>query len=267
MTAPDWRAQAEAALALADTGHAYRAEWTPPRIASSFEEALEVPKPAVHGLAYPGAFHLISGKPEALKSWVALWLGLEVVRQGGELLVLDLDGTGRVPTLRRLIQMGLEEAELERVGFLDHMGEFASDTDRTVAKWCERAGPVAVVLDAINPATAELGWKLDEEGMVNLEARVIRPLKAAGAYVLATDHVPKSREVDEDYSIGSQRKHAAADVHLRLPLAVPDDPLREPPRGRPDRRARRRRLQPERRRPADGAHGLDPRVGRSTEAK
>ncbi|MFP5450374.1 MAG: AAA family ATPase, partial [Thermoleophilia bacterium] len=194
--------------------------WTPPSILDGVDLDAPPPAPEILGLIYPEKLHLVSGRPEAAKTWLALALGVEATRNGGALLIIDTDGTGQRDLAHRLRGLGLDSDALADVAYTDSPREvFAAENLPGLQGWIrERAtrGPVIVVIDSANPTLAALSYRLDEEGMSQLEAAAIKPLKAAGATVLLIDHIAIHADRDSPYSIGTQRKHAAADVHLRL---------------------------------------------------
>lgn len=196
--------------------------WSPASILDGVDLDAPPPAPELLGLIYPGKFHLVSGRPETAKTWFALAVVDETMRAGGAALVLDTDGGGqRDLAMRLVVDFGLDPDLARQVGYSDDPREwFGTDAAREdVTGWCERMaerGPVVVVIDTLNPTIAALGHKLDEVGMVALEAAVIAPLKRAGAAVIGPDHVAIHAAADSPYSIGTQRKHGAADVHLRL---------------------------------------------------
>ena len=57
--------------------------------------------------------------------------------------------------------------------------------------------------------------------MAAVEAAVIAPIKRAGGTPVLIDHVAMRAAQNSPYSISSQRKHAASDVHLRLEASGP----------------------------------------------
>jgi AAA domain len=196
--------------------------WEPCSILAGVDLDSPPPAPELLGLVYRGKFHLVSGAPEAAKTWFALVVIVEAVRAGGVAIILDTDGGGQLDLARRLEALGLDRELIElSVRYSDNPAEwFGTDEARDrVTAWIKaQSGDAHVIalIDTINPTIAALGHKLDEGGMAAMEAAVIAPLKRAGATVIGPDHVAIHAPKDSPYSISTQRKHAASDVHLRL---------------------------------------------------
>ena len=82
--------------------------------------------------------------------------------------------------------------------------------------------PTLVVIDALTGALTLHGLDPNSGREVELFSReVIDPLRAHGAAVVMLDHLVKDPERRGRFSIGSERKLAAVDVHLGLELLEP----------------------------------------------
>ncbi|MGE0026875.1 MAG: AAA family ATPase [Thermoleophilia bacterium] len=200
--------------------------WEPMAITAGIDLGGAPPSPELLGLAYLGKLLLLSGAPEAAKTWLALAIIRAAVEAGGQALIIDTDGTGQRDIAERLIALGLEPGQLDRIAYSDNPVELfgTPQASERTAGWVAVAageGPVVVVIDSANPTITALGFKVDEAGVSEVEARMFAPLKRAGACVVLIDHVAIHAAKDSPYSIGSQRKHAAADVHLRMVAAGP----------------------------------------------
>lgn len=218
--------------------------WTPAEILDGVDLNAPPPDPDLLGLGYPdGRFHLVSGRPEAAKTWLMLEVAREVMRRDGAVLILDTDGTGQRDIAQRFINLGSDPEDLEgHVFYSDDPSDWfgRSEIDQVLEWLAPLPRPAMLIVDAINPTLAALGMKLDEMGVTELEARVIAPMKRAGVSVWMTDHLAIHADGDSPYSIGSQRKHGAADVHLRIesggePLQRGGQPARFRIRGMKDR--------------------------------
>lgn len=194
--------------------------WTPINLA---QRALEPPEPAtISGLVYPGRRHVFSGKPESLKSWLAMILCVDQIRNGKEACYVDHE-MGARETLTRLRDLCLSDDELSHFiyispdePFLDP--EIIRDTQIMLA---ERQ-PSIVVIDAFTGALSL--QKLNPNIGVEIETyyqTVIDPLRAYGAAIVVLDHLPKDPLNHGMFSIGSERKVGAADVHLGFEIVVP----------------------------------------------
>ncbi len=69
-------------------------------------------------LLYPGRLHWISGEPETLKTWIALWAVIDALTQGARVAFIDLedDAAGLVA---RLDALGMDAIEHHAAGRLD----------------------------------------------------------------------------------------------------------------------------------------------------
>lgn len=235
--------------------------WSPQSILDGIDLDAPPPTPELLGLTYPQKLTLISGRPETAKTWTALVIGRDAIHRGGVVLVVDTDGTGQRDIASRFLNLGLTRGDLARVAYSDDPRTlFNNDTRPALEAWIAdhaTRGPVVVVIDSANPTLAALGYRLDEEGVTQLEAAAINPIKRAGGTPIVIDHVAIHADRDSPYSIGTQRKHAAADVHLRLdslgePLTRNGPPSAYAIRGMKDRPGGLRR------------HGKDHHLGRIT---
>lgn len=177
--------------------------------------------PTIGGLLYPGRRHVISGELESLKSWLVQVLAVQEIRDGHTVIYIDYE-QGPRDTLRRIRDLGLTDAEIAR-GFIyieprDGIGEHIND----VIALLEKHAPTLVAIDAFTGALATHG--LDPNKSTDIErfyTNVIDLFRAGGAAVSILDHLTKDRDTRGKYAIGSERKVAAADVHLSLETIQP----------------------------------------------
>lgn len=188
-----------------------QAAWPP-----DLEDPWVTPRPNLRDVVYMGAFHLVSGKPEAAKTWFAMWCAIPVLRDNGAIVFWDTDGNGQIPTLQRWLQFGVSEDALKNRVY------YATDISQVEDQAEQLDRPTVLIIDTMNPALAQAAdGDLTEKDMLALEKRIILPYKRAGAAIIGTDHIPKNKESDATYSIGTQRKAGASDVHLRLEVEGP----------------------------------------------
>ncbi len=71
-------------------------------------------------LLYPGRLHWISGEPETLKTWIALWAVIDALTQGARVAFIDLedDAAGLVA---RLDALGMDAIEHHAAGRLRYL--------------------------------------------------------------------------------------------------------------------------------------------------
>jgi len=147
------------------------------------------------GMAYAGQVNLIFGDPEGGKTWFCLAAAEEALRQGGTVLVIDLDHNGAAATLSRLIALGAPVPALRDPGrFL-----YCEPDDRTeiltvVADMAEWQPDVAVV-DSIGELLPLFGSSSNSaDDFTTVHTRVLKPLARTGAAVLAVDHLAKGQD-------------------------------------------------------------------------
>jgi len=221
----DWPGDREQFVELVHQAKAQPGEphsWTPIDLVAT---ANEPPEPAtIGGIAYPGRRHVYSGEPETLKSWAALVLCVEEIRAGRTVLYIDFNEMGGRDVLERLRALGLTDEEIrERFIYLEpHEAMTDPAVLADVAALVRDRNPSLVVLDAFTGALET--HRLDPASGVEVQrfySTVIDPLRAGGAGVLALDHLKKDPTSRGKFSIGSERKIGACDVHLGFEAVKP----------------------------------------------
>ena len=174
-------------------------------------------EPTICGLAYPGRRHSWSGTQESCKTWAALIVALEHIRDGGVVLHVDFE-MFECETRDRLRQLGASEDELAR--FLHVEPETPSDVD-VINGLVDHHSSTLVIVDAA--AGAYDLQDLDDNKRQDAErfARwVIDPFRARGVATIVLDHVTKNADTRGKYAIGSERKTGGTDVHLGFDARV-----------------------------------------------
>ncbi len=187
--------------------------WQPVDIATAADTP--PPDPAFHHqVIYPDGRHLISGEPEAMKSWFALTAIRPALDAGGTALVINTDGTPTWDIAQRLQALGHTDQELRhRIAVVNPTDP---PTKEDVQHLVDR-GDTLIILDALDPAGHLIGADTNtSEGIQIVMRTLVDPF--AGRCVLIIDHVAKDKESRGRYAIGSQRKLAAVDVHIGLEL-------------------------------------------------
>lgn len=179
--------------------------------------------PTIGGLVYPGRRHLFSGEPESLKSWVALVLCLEQIREGQNVMYVDFEMGGR-ETLSRLRAMGATDDELRAYFIYIEPDESFQDPEvkRDTVTLIGDRKPSLIILDAFTGALQV--HKLDPNKSIDVEAfyrGVVDPLRSHNAGVVVLDHLAKDPNTRGRFAIGSERKVGAAEVHLGFEVIVP----------------------------------------------
>lgn len=210
---------------------------TPPHVASAsggathswvpinlHERAANPPEPpTISNIIYPGRRHIFSGEPGSFKSWAVLVVMAEEMRKGRAVMYVDHE-MGFVEMTERLKQLGTTDEQLDNLFiYIEPAEPFTSEPafSDTVALIRER-NPSLVVIDAFTGCLALHG--IDPDSGVQVERfyqTVVNPLRSAGAAVVLLDHLPKNREGRGQYSINSERKVGATDVHLSFTIIQP----------------------------------------------
>lgn len=228
------QAAAEAALRALSPGPAAngaeppdesgRTSWAPVDLAALDEGP--PPQPEIlrtndgeRALVYVGKRHLVTGKPEAAKSWFCLACCLDVIRGGKTAAYFDFDLMGAAEAKRRMRALGASDEDLVRLLFVEPDAGF---DDAAAAWWAPTLATGALgiaVFDAQNPGLELHGLKPNsDEDVARFQRVVIGHFHRAGVTTIVADHLPKDREAPPEYAINSQRKLAGVDVCLRLEL-------------------------------------------------
>lgn len=169
------------------------------------------------GIVYPGKRHVFSGPQESAKTMAAHAIGIEVVRDGGTLILIDFE-MGAWDTRDRLKRFGATSDDLNRVHYIEPSDPADDHTmERLLA-----LHPTLVIVDAAAGAYDLQG--LDDNKRLDVERFTrlyVRAFWRAGVATILLDHVVKNTELRGRYTIGSERKVGGADVHLGFDVITP----------------------------------------------
>jgi hypothetical protein len=196
--------------------------WTPVDLIATVN--LPPEPPSISGLAYPGRRHVYSGEPETLKSWLVLILSVDEIHARHNVLYIDFNEMGGRDVLERLRALGLSDEQIsERFIYIEpHEAMTDPGVLADVTALIDARDPSLVVLDAFTGALET--HKLDPASGVDVQRfyrTVIDPLRAKGAALIVLDHLKKDPTNRGKFSIGSERKIGAADVHLGFEVIHP----------------------------------------------
>jgi hypothetical protein len=169
------------------------------------------------GLLYPGKRHIFSGPQESAKTLAAYLLALQVIRDGGTVVLLDFE-MGAYDARARLTDLGASREDLS--GLLYVEPDDPANTDRVAL--LIGLSPNLVIVDAAAGAYAVQG--LDDNKRADVETLTtlyIRSFWKHGIATIMLDHVVKNTETRGAYAIGSERKVGGADVHLGFSVITP----------------------------------------------
>ncbi len=191
--------------------------WRPYHLTVVSDDPPEPPTLGGLNLVYPGKRHLFSGPQESAKTLAAYVIGLNVVRQGGRLLLIDFE-MGPRDAKRRLRELGATDEELDLIDYVEP--EVPLTEDHAAALVQRR--PDLVIVDASAGAYDLQGLDDNKRGDVERYASLyVRPFWRAEIATLTIDHVVKNAEMRGNYAIGSERKAGGADVHLGFTVLSP----------------------------------------------
>jgi hypothetical protein len=160
------------------------------------------------GLFYPGVLNGIHGESGLGKGWVALSAVVDVVREGGVAVYVDLEDT---PTsiAARLRHLGLTQEQITaQVKYARPTDPTSPETIKRLVAAVTTVGACLVVIDSLGEAFGLDGINENNDNEVAPWLRSVgRGLADTGACVIIIDHVTKS--VDNPlYAKGSARKRA-----------------------------------------------------------
>jgi hypothetical protein len=196
--------------------------WTPVDLIATADTPPE--PPSISGIAYPGRRHVYSGEPETLKSWAGLVLEVEQIREGHNVLYLDFAEMGGRDVLERLRALGLDDDTIAEQFIYLEPTEAMTDAVilADVTNMIVERKPSLVILDAFTGALE--AHNLDPASAIDVQQfyrTVIDPLRAQGAALIVLDHLKKDPTNRGKFSIGSERKIGATDVHLGFEATQP----------------------------------------------
>lgn len=190
--------------------------WRPIDLAPMLDGTYTAPVPAIGHradgiqLLYPGRHHAVYGESEAGKSWMALIIAAQEIRQRHNVLYLDFeDDPGAI--VDRLVKLDTSP-DLVRAHFSYISPAEPIDANGNTAILTQAIGdlhPTLGIIDGVTEAMTMHGYDLnDNTDIARFGRNVTGRLAASGAATLSLDHVTKSREGHGRYAIGGQHKLA-----------------------------------------------------------
>lgn len=191
--------------------------WAPLNLAALEDRPPIKPTLGQAGIAYPGKRHVFSGPQESAKTLAAYAIGIEVIRTGKPIVVIDFE-MGRWDARDRLRELGATDDDLALLHYVEPEEEATSQhITRLLA-----LKPVLVIIDAAAGAYDLQGLDDNKRQDVERFTRVyVRDFWRNDIATIVLDHVVKNTEGRGKYAIGSERKVGGADVHLGFEVISP----------------------------------------------
>lgn len=157
---------------------------------------------------YPGVLNGIHGESGLGKGWVVLAAVLEVVRDGGHAIYVDLEDTPK-SIASRLRTLGLTRDEIiEHVSYVRPTDPTSPDEIAGLKRLVMATNATLVVIDSLGEAFGLDGINENNDAEVTPWLRKVgRVLADTGACIVIVDHVTKAME-NPLYAKGSARKRA-----------------------------------------------------------
>jgi hypothetical protein len=162
-------------------------------IVEAMTRGVKPPEQLIEGILYAAMIHSLYGLPGAGKTLLALWMALQVIRQGKPVLYLDQENGFRTQA-ERLKALGTTPEEISR--YFHHFSSPVVTLEEghleDLRATFDVVQPALVVFDSWADFLALAG--LDENSSTDVTGWVLKacqPLKDAGAAILILDHVTK----------------------------------------------------------------------------
>jgi hypothetical protein len=177
--------------------------------------------PAILGLFYPGLNHVVSGEPEAMKTWLLLAAAADELETGRGVIWVDGDDVGPGALLERLRLLGTSDEKIASLFTYIRPDDPIGPHMPTVLNAVRSRRCRLAVMDGFNPLLVLHG--LDPNSGVDVERfyGLVDPIRKENVALVLTDNVSKSRETRGAWAIGSERKKSKAEVHLGMTRLVP----------------------------------------------
>lgn len=167
--------------------------------------------PAILDLIYHARRHVLSGAPESAKTLVSYILILTALRHQHPVAIIDFE-MGPTAARRLLHELGATQDELASIYYVapEHPPK---DNLQDVIDHGTRLALIDAAIGAYDTQGLDDNKRQDAEKFARTW---ITPLWKAEIATLLVDHVTKNVDTRGKFTIGSERKLGAADVHLGL---------------------------------------------------
>ena len=194
--------------------------WKPVDLKTVIADGFEQARPTIGsvdnvdiGLFYPGRINMLFGDSGGGKTWLALFVIGELMKQGRDAILIDYEDH---PTsqVHRLEQMGINrDTILQHLIYLQPSEKWSKHSEQNIADACRDRDVAVAVLDSTGEALSVDGVQPNADDEIAKWFRGCARYLAdeIGAAVVLLDHVVKSKAAsrNSDFASGSHRKRAA----------------------------------------------------------
>jgi len=168
-------------------------------------------------LIYAGKVHLVSGRPEASKGWLAMAASAERLRAGEHVLYVDFED-GPAVAVERMLALGAASADIaERFHYVRPSEAFDERGRQALEGLIVEHAPTLAVLDGLTDALGLEGLSTDSNDEVSKWMRDLpEALKRRGVAVLLITHQAKAATHSDPNALGAMASLRRSDVHYRL---------------------------------------------------
>jgi hypothetical protein len=194
--------------------------WKPIDLRIVLAEGYEQPRPTIgcvegvdHGLFYSRRINMLFGDSGGGKTWLALFIVGELMRQGRDAIFIDYEDHP-ASQVSRLEQMGVpRDTILQHLIYFQPSERWNKTSEKNITEACAGRDVAIAILDSTGEALSVDGVQPNSDDEVAKWFRGCARFLAnnLGAAVVLLDHVVKSKESsrNSDFAAGSHRKRAA----------------------------------------------------------
>ena len=191
--------------------------WEPANPAH-LEDGYQPPTPTIGvrtdgtALFYPQRINALYAPSGTGKSWIAMWACSEAIHAGHHIIYIDYEDHYQ-SIAARFTALGHTLTQIQtQITYINPDQPYNPAAHIWLTQHIQTTNPAIVVIDSTGEAMALDGASPnDDDHTARWFRRLPRHIAQLGPAVILTDHVPKSRERERNFAIGSQRKRAAID--------------------------------------------------------
>jgi hypothetical protein len=160
-------------------------------------------------MLYRGKEHAVAGEPESGKTWFALMIVGQILRNGGRVVYVDFEDDENT-VVGRILDLGVLKHLLGLDTFRYVRPEGPPSSESVAELLWFPSGPADLLIyDGWTEGAALLGQDImNQDDIAKWRLALVKPALAVGAATLTTDHVVKNVDQRGRYGIGAQHKLA-----------------------------------------------------------